>query len=763
MSDGRQGTDGRQEAGRLYGYLLRPGQQEVVYNAGGRVAVSAIPGSGKTLTLALLAARLIVEGHVPDESEVLVVTVQNSAVDNISGTIRRILDSQRLPPLGFRVCTLHKLAADIVRARRDLAGVEDEFTIIDESETQRLLQSAVSVWISEHRALWESFLPQDEGGDVARLEEPWRQETQRIGREVTKLCKHLRLTPAAAQALPFGASEADDFARIGVELYERYGQYLRARSGLDFDDLIWQAIEALGQDPAFLANLRRRWPYILEDEAQDSSPLQEEILALLAGDEGNWVRVGDPNQAINSTFTAADPRFFREFLARDDVSRLVLQQSGRCGRPIIALANALVDWACTSHPEPAVRSMAFEPQHILPTDKGDDQPNPPDDECAVYFAPRPFADVAAQADQVARWAVAYVGRYPHRSVAVLCPAAWQGAPVVETIAALPTSVPCDDLLRTTPQTRNVARTLAAVCAFLSAPSSSRRLASLFNQLVEGDHLPADVGRQRQRAALIRSLPPHDLLFPKAGLDWDASLPESIELEADDRAALNRLRELAARWVRAYALPIDQLILTIAQDLFTGEADLAICHTIAHSLGVTAQLHPTWRLPDFVAELGQIARNRRSLGLSLVDAGYREQTGHVAVTTMHKAKGLEWDAVFLLCVDSLEYPHTLEDVFRDELFYMRGRAPAVQARKRVEQLAHHRPHDVDIVQEVDIVEEARLETISERLRLLYVGITRAKRHLAFCHCARNGRLPVTPSLALQPLQRALGSSATRSER
>ena len=115
----------------LFGYRLRPDQADVLDYQGGLAAVSAVPGSGKTLTLSLLAARLIVEGRIGNQGEVLVVTVQNSAVDNIGQRIRGILEEQGLPPVGFRVCTLHKLAADILRQRLDLAGVEEGFAIID--------------------------------------------------------------------------------------------------------------------------------------------------------------------------------------------------------------------------------------------------------------------------------------------------------------------------------------------------------------------------------------------------------------------------------------------------------------------------------------------------------------------------------------------------------------------------------------------------------------------------------------------------------
>src|SRR5690606_15561098 len=87
-------------------------------------------------------------------------------------------------------------------------------------------------------------------------------------------------------------------------IYGRYQTILTRQGVLDFDDLIWQAVELLQQRSDFAEHLRQRWPYVLEDEAQDSVPLQEKLVSQLTGNNGNWVRVGDPNQAITSTFTA---------------------------------------------------------------------------------------------------------------------------------------------------------------------------------------------------------------------------------------------------------------------------------------------------------------------------------------------------------------------------------------------------------------------------------------------------------------------------
>ena len=123
---------------------------------------------------------------------------------------------------------------------------------------------------------------------------------------------------------------------------------------------------------------------MLEDEAQDSSRLQQDLLELLTGPNGNWVRVGDSNQAVYNTFTTADPRLLNEFLQRDGVAAVEMYESGRSGRPIQVLANHLVDWA-VSRTDMRGAATAFRHQVISPTPADDPQPNPPEADCSIAF------------------------------------------------------------------------------------------------------------------------------------------------------------------------------------------------------------------------------------------------------------------------------------------------------------------------------------------------------------------------------------------
>ena len=89
----------------------RPKQKEVLDYTGGKMGVSAVPGSGKTYTLSYLAAQLVISGGLAEDQEVLVVTLVNSAVDNFARRVKAFIEETGLLPIGYRVRTLHGLAA----------------------------------------------------------------------------------------------------------------------------------------------------------------------------------------------------------------------------------------------------------------------------------------------------------------------------------------------------------------------------------------------------------------------------------------------------------------------------------------------------------------------------------------------------------------------------------------------------------------------------------------------------------------------------
>ena len=327
-------------------FTPRPAQTQILAYTGGKLGISAVPGSGKTFTLSALAAQLIRSGRIADEQEVLIVTLVNSAVDNFAARIKLSLaETLDFPmPFGYRIRTLHGLAHDIVREKPASVGLEDRFAILDEHEADIIRKEAATSWLRAHPYDLNDFLDPD----LDENKRDWVHRQQLpdlvtgIALAFIRSAKDNRLTPEKLHNLLAGTPAPLPLAEMGLAIYADYQRALVYRGAVDFDDLIRLAIDLLENDAEFLERLRYRWPYILEDEAQDSSKLQEQILCLLAGPQGNWVRVGDPNQAIFETFTTASPEHLIDFIHTEADQYRELPDSGRCQPSIIDLANQLI-------------------------------------------------------------------------------------------------------------------------------------------------------------------------------------------------------------------------------------------------------------------------------------------------------------------------------------------------------------------------------------------------------------------------------------
>ena len=519
---------------------------------------------------------------------------------------------------------------------------------------------------------------------------------------------------------------------MGTAIYADYQRSLAYRGAVDFDDLIRLALEALHLDADYLARLQHRWPYVLEDEAQDSSSFQEQILDLLAGVSGNWVRVGDPNQAIYETFTTANPDLLREFLRElGKEGDVTIPQSGRSQQAIMDLANYLVEWTCGEHSQPFAQEKAFDQRPILPTDPGDPQPNPPEDVAAVQLVGRDFspdAELQAVADSLQRW----LPDHQDRTVAVLAPRNQRGYELIDLLKQR--GIPCVEMLRSTNVTRQTAGAIGNLLGCLADPTSPRKLSVAFQVLRRHDRddpgtkaLMGQVSRRIARCPAVEAY-----LWPRADHDWLA--PLLPELSSEEAALLLAFQDAARRWHRAATLPIDQLVLTLASDLFSEPPELALSHKLALLLRDMAATHPTYRLPELVEELAVIARNeRRFMSFASEEGTFEPPVGQVTVATMHKAKGLEWDRVYLMSVNNYDFPSgSSHDSYIAESWFVRDKlnleAEALAELAALAAMDNGGDRQVPHLVEGKATQQARLDYAVERLRLLYVGITRARRDL-----------------------------------
>lgn len=712
------------------------------------MGISAVPGSGKTHVLSALAARIISSGMLGPDQEVLIVTLVNSAVENFSTRIGGFIQAQGLiPHIGYRVRTLHGLAHDIVRENPSLLGLDSRFAIIDEREADYIRKAAVNAWISAHindlDVLLDAGIEPDKRDWLRRDKLP--NLVNDIATAFIRSAKDFRQTPESVRNR-LDASTPLPLAEIGWDIYTNYQRALAYRGAVDFDDLIRLALDALTISPELLTRLRGRFPFILEDEAQDSSSLQEQILGLLSS--GNWVRVGDPNQAIFETFTTAKPEYLLRFIEQADIS-CDLPVSGRSQPAIIRLANHLIDWVRTDHPSIECRD-ALTPPYIHATLDDDPQPNPAENLAGIFMVGKKYSpdeEIRAVVKSLEKW----IPDNQDKTVAVLVPTNKRGSDLAAKLKDA--KIDYIEYLSSSSSTRATAGALSHIVSFLSEATSPVRLAKVYQVWRRAWREDENTRRFYDRIdELIRKCNHVETyLAPHSGNDWLVSLastePEDVIIE------LKQFKELVGRWLGATLLPIDQLILTLAQDIFSEPADLALAHKLAMVLRQASNDHMDWRLPDLSAELVVVAKNERKfIGFSSDDSGFdpEKYKGKVVVCTMHKAKGLEWDRVYLMSVNSYDFPSGEPgDSYQSEKKFARG-GLNLQAESVAELSNALSTGEYEWQAEGQATRQARLDYVRERLRLLYVGITRARLELVITwNTGRNGdQRQALPFAALQ---------------
>ena len=772
-------------------FTPRPSQQNILRYNGGRLGIAAVPGAGKTHILSALAAQIIHSGVLQDDQEVLIVTLVNSAVDNFENRIKSFFDNKIQALYKYRVRTLHGLAHDIVREKPASVGLENQFGIIDEREADSIRHEAVIAWLASHSL--DDYL--DPALDTSKRDWVKRQQLPNLMDSLAsafiRSSKDRLLTPDSLRAKLDASFAPLPLAEFGWSIYADYQRALAYRGAVDFDDLIRLALTLLQNDEEYLERLRFRYPFILEDEAQDSSRTQQKILSLLSGGRvvpsnseerietttgmvsirpaknggstrppnemgGNWVRVGDPNQAIFETFTTADPDLLRDFIRTNPNADM--PESGRSQPAVIALANHLIDWVMIAHPDPNVRTALSLP-HIEPVPEGYEPVNPLDNPDGIKLVSKKFTseeEIIAVVKSLKNW----LPENLNSTVAVLSYRNDHAVRVVEELRK--NNIEVVEMLKSTTNTRAAAGSLNYLLSYLADPQSARKLSKAY-EVFRRDWRDQGIANSELRSGennpelmktvtdiLRRLVHVEKFIAPSHADDWLSTIGES---EAE--SVIEELKEFRVnvqRWLNAVTLPIDQLALTLAQDVFSEAADLALAHKLALVLRQVANDHADWRLPELTSELAVIAKNERKfIGFSSDDSGFdpERHRGKVVVTTMHKAKGMEWDRVYIMSVNSYDFPSNMpSDRFISEKWFVRS-GLNLEAEALAQLAALESASEYDSYEEGVATIQSRLGYVKERLRLLYVGITRAKKDLIVTwNSGRQG--DVTPSLALSEL-------------
>ena len=602
---------------------LNPQQRAAAAHGDGPLLIVAGAGTGKTTTLAARVAHLIREGA--DPAGILLLTFTRRAANEMLDRVARRLRGA-LGESGERAArqvwggTFHGVAARLLRVYHAALGLPRDFSILDRSDTEDLLDLCRG-----RLDLPGSGAKFPKKGVCAAV----LSRTSNSGETVTEVLEtrypHLGQHEAALR-----------------RLFDLYDEAKGDQNLLDFDDLLlfW---EALAADPQAGPALRSRFPRVLVDEYQDTNVLQASLLKNLAPDGRGLTAVGDDAQAIYS-FRAATVRNILDFGTQyPDATVLPLETNYRSTAAVLTVANAVIAAATERHDKTltAVRQIGPRPLVVRCKDEA---------EQARFVVDR-LLELRESGLELDKQAVLF--RASHHSLALELELSKRDVPFKKFggLRFLETAH-VKDLLAFLRLAENPRDEISAQRCLLLLPGVGRsRAGKAIAKLRESG---GDFGSWKESAT------------PPGGVgEWNAFLALMGVLTADREDLSSQIRR-----ARRFYRPLMEATYANAAER---NRDLEQIELLAG------------RGRDRASFLADLTLDPPSSTADLADAAEDEE--RLTLSTMHSAKGLEFESVFVL--------HARE-----------GGIPSSQAE-----------------------DDAALE---EERRLFYVALTRARTHLTICH-------------------------------
>jgi DNA helicase-2/ATP-dependent DNA helicase PcrA len=298
-----------------YARELNPQQLAAVTAPPGPALVIAGAGSGKTRTLTYRVAYLLEQGIPTDR--ILLLTFTNKAAGEMMRRVSDLLGQELRSLWGG---TFHSIGARVLRSHADLLGYQRDFTILDRDDAEDLIKACIA----------------DAGIETKGTHFP----KPKVLNEIFSLSINTHAT--VAEMLETQFSYFEQFAAQIADLGQRYTKRKRATNAMDFDDLLALWLKLLQEHAEVREHYQRRFQFILVDEYQDTNKLQSDLIDLLAAKHHNVTVVGDDAQSIYA-WRGANFANILEFPKRYPGAKVFkIETNYRSTPEILKVANAAI-------------------------------------------------------------------------------------------------------------------------------------------------------------------------------------------------------------------------------------------------------------------------------------------------------------------------------------------------------------------------------------------------------------------------------------
>lgn len=653
-------------------------QKEILTYEKGIMAIPSVPGSGKTFILTHLALKL--HKNLNKNEKILLLTYMNSAVENFYTRLKSIDKNIK----NIEVKTIHKFSLDLIKENIEFLNISPDFSLIDNFTYNRIFNDIFKLWFHENKHSFSVFFKNNIYN--SEFQDDFYSSLKFSLQKFISFSKNQGFSPKYIEN-NFLSKTEDNVLNLCLSFYKIYQDKLKELNYLDYDDLLYHAYFILRKFKNIRSNYQNIYKYILEDEAQDSNILQNKIVNLLT--VNNLVKAGDSNQNITGTFTLSSPKLFANFCLNADFKKN-LTYSRRSSENIVEFANLFLKYNSIKHPCLNARKalfcnfMAFSEEKFV---KGTQSVKTKIRAVLCNDSQEEFFLCVEKIKKFNK-------KYPDKSIGILCPKNTD----VNNLAQIMEEEKLDFEILNEYNYQNFKtyKKLSELLEFIVKPNNC----GIFIKIIEDYLLKEKLSEELKKNIYKLGV---EAVFKNRNL-----LGEEL---------IKRLENLLIFSLNTK----EKTLIYISQNFDFEPHEIELIENISLNLKSIFKLNPKWSYKDLIWELKQVENNK----LSYFNSNTKKnnvQNKNIMISTYHKSKGREWDFVYLLGLNEDFFPVFISKEQLGEKNYLNHDYSILEAG------ISYRLKKFRIKKKFNPVEIHKLARIGESLRIIYVGITRAKEYL-----------------------------------